>query len=405
MLKLIFVQISMLIILNAQPSLASVWSSENQWNAEWENKYSSWVENHWTKDIFMQKDSLVYGIETDCADATYTMRMLFSFENKLPFKINNPIGGAHYITSDTTQFDSIIEPLARFHAFVNYINEITDSASLSNDTYPIAISNEALRPGTVYVSPNSHTYQIKKMNQNGIPVIYSSTIPKKNQNLSEVHSFPFYIPKDFKKFRDGFRAFKQPQFYGKSQSLLPHYSLEQFEISKQFGEDILAFGDALAKKLEKRPETLDEKLQRSSQNLCNFVQSRAIHINNTFKLRQNKNIECFNSTDYENESTPNRDLRIKMIYDYMKTLTLHPEFHQSLSPYYPTVKSIFNGSNLDDFSTLNWCSINKYTLVSQIINLKTVYWAINSNKLISDPNASLDARWGLEEHTPTCPQY
>lgn len=393
------------VIMSFQSVHASVWQSENQWDAQWEDTFSAWVEKDWTTDIFTREGSPVFGVKTDCADATYTMRMLFSYLNKLPFKINNPLGFSNYITNEVSQFDLIENEHDRFIAFVNFVNEATDSASLATDTYPIEITREAFRPGVVFVSPNVHTYQLKKLNENGIPVMYSSTTPASVRNLYEVNSFPFYLPRDFKKFRDGFRVFKKPQDYGVLESKLPHYGIDQFEIAKMHGEDQLAFGDSLAKKLELRPETLDEKLQRSSQNLCNAVQSRALFVASTEKLKAEQGNQCLSAVDYDNESTPRRDHRIELMYAYMKSLTAMPGFETSRSVYAPTVRAIFGSGPGDEFNTLSWCPINRTLLLSQIVTLKMIYHSIQTQRFVSDPNANLEARWGLEEYQPVCPQY
>ena len=67
---------------------ASVWNSTNSWNNEWERKYRDWVKNDLTPEIFI--DGRYKGISTDCADAVYTIRAIFSYENDLPFHFRNP---------------------------------------------------------------------------------------------------------------------------------------------------------------------------------------------------------------------------------------------------------------------------------------------------------------------------
>lgn len=402
--KLKYIVFSAAFILSVQ-SYGSVWESQNQWTPERETQFSNWVKTDWDDEIFMREGSILKGIETDCADASYTMRMYFSFLNKLPFKIYNPAGTSKYITNDSKDFDNISDSKARFLAFVRFVNDLTDTGSLGHDTYPIAINKSTMRSGIVYVSPNDHTYQIKKINENGIPTIYSSTVPKEVRYLNIVESFPFYMPKDLINHRDGYRAFKQPQDYEVSESQIAGYSLEQYEMSKAMGEDILGFGDLLAKKLSSRAESLGEQIDRGALNLCTAVQNRAITISWTILRVSKNNYACFNSSQYDLESTPSRDKRIKMIYLHLQDLARDPHFFDATSRFQMSIRVLFDGKPNPELGILSWCPISKYGNISEEISLKTVWQSIQANKFVSDPNASTKARWGLEDYAPRCPTY
>ena len=45
---------------------AAVWIEKNQWNEDWENKYSAWVQEKVTTDMFININSPYFGIATDC---------------------------------------------------------------------------------------------------------------------------------------------------------------------------------------------------------------------------------------------------------------------------------------------------------------------------------------------------
>lgn len=63
---------------------AAVWSTDKVWNEENELAYSKWVETSWTNDVFTNARSPLYGLKTDCADASYAMRAYYAFLNGLP---------------------------------------------------------------------------------------------------------------------------------------------------------------------------------------------------------------------------------------------------------------------------------------------------------------------------------
>ena len=71
---------------------ASIWESTKIWTIEEEDRYSNWVKENWKADIFINPDSPYFAIPTDCADAAYAMRIIYAFENKLPFKIYSRAG-------------------------------------------------------------------------------------------------------------------------------------------------------------------------------------------------------------------------------------------------------------------------------------------------------------------------
>jgi hypothetical protein len=384
-------------------SMGAVWPSENQWSDESELAYSRWVESSWHDEVFMQKDSILYGLKTDCADASYTMRALFAYLHKLPFQVYDSKSKTGFLTNETVAFDSETDAKNRFIKFLNKLNDITDSGSLSRDTYPIEISPRYFRPGIVYVSPNDHTYQIIKINENGVPTIMSSTVPKEQRYLQIIHSFPSYMPVDFIKNRDGYRMFKQPQHYKMKAEDLPGYSLEQYEISTSVGEDIVAYGDKLAQLLQKRPETANEKVARGLLNLCSAVQLRANVVVWTIHRKRNNNNICLNPKEYDAESTPSRDKKIKMIYAQLKNLYDLNETDFS-SGYTVLLNEIYD-ENSSSEKILAWCPFSTYGDIGVEISLRDVWEAIQKNKLISDPNANMKQRWGLQDYAPICPTY
>ena len=77
---------------------ASVWTEYNQWSPEWEQRYAEWVRDNWNINVFASRtlsngqSNPYYGLHTDCADTVYSMRIIFSYENGLPFVINDPTG-------------------------------------------------------------------------------------------------------------------------------------------------------------------------------------------------------------------------------------------------------------------------------------------------------------------------
>lgn len=381
-------------------AFADVWKNEHQWSEIWEDKFSQWVEQSWDDEIFMRPDSLLYGIKTDCADASYTMRMYYSYINKLPFVIRHPNKPKEFLTNSIKSFDSISDERARFRKFVDAINLMTDSGSLSNDTYPIQINKKNFRAGIVYVSPNDHTYQIKSIDLSGIPIVYASTVPQEARYLQILNSYPFYIPSDIKNYRDGYRAFKQPHHYSMSPSLISGYGLDQWELGLMAAGDLFIFGELIAQKIQTIPETNVGKIKRLLLNICSAIQLRAIHISWTESRKLNQYGRCLTHSEYENESTPSRDKRIVMMYNQLEK-TFKATDLSTADGYFEVAKFVFNES-IPGHVVEKWCPISTSNPGSEKINLRTVYLAIRDNKLISDPHANFEQRWGFEDYSPVC---
>ena len=75
----------------SQISFAKVWDTTATWDDFYKQSYSDWMKNEVKTDMFTNKNSRYYGIKVDCADVTYALRAVFSYENGLPYKVKNPV--------------------------------------------------------------------------------------------------------------------------------------------------------------------------------------------------------------------------------------------------------------------------------------------------------------------------
>ena len=130
----------LLALLTFLPSTASadVWAEENQWDDLWEGRYRQWVRTNWKDDIFMDPSKPVYyKYENDCADAVYAMRLIFAFEHRLPFVINNRDKAGQVVSNRMKTWDNLSPP-QRVRRFMDYVGDMHSSESLRTDSYPDA---------------------------------------------------------------------------------------------------------------------------------------------------------------------------------------------------------------------------------------------------------------------------
>ena len=393
---------------------AEVWPNENVWDDVWEGRYRDWVRTNWKDDIFMDPSKpIYYEFENDCADAVYAMRLVFSFENRLPFIINNRDKAGKIISNSMSTWDNLSPP-QRVRQFMNYVADMTSSESLRNDTYPIALND--IKPGDIYVAPGVHSYQIVNVTDTGIAEVMASTTPKQARYLLRTPSFPFYVPED-KRFGDGYRRFKQPQNVMKPANQQPGYSEEQFQVAAGVQLDYVAFTDVISKKLGKRVESPDEKTQRLLLALCMYANDRSVYVYDALwylqKIR-NEGRHCMNAKEYNDHSTPGRDKRLHLFFDSIRRhLDRVGRFDPRSQPA-RWAKAVFSNDEPppQEMKFLNdFCQV-QMTLVDDgqpnyYMSLRELRQNVEAGSLVSDPHAPLAHRWGIikQPFVSDCPTY
>ena len=395
---------------------AAVWDTQNQWSPSFEKKYQEWVKTSFKQDIFFTEGPYK-NISTDCADATYGMRLIFSYENKLPFAFLDPRTANSLITNNSTQFDRIGNGLERFRAFMVMVMDLTTTASLSSDTYPIALTRESIVAGTVYLATKTHSYQILGLTEHGIPILQSSTTPRQVRTMSRLTGYPHYVPGDYKpkKYADGFRRFKTPDQYGLPESSLPGYSIEQFQMAAAAGGLAPSFYDEVQKKLGQRKESLDEKAYRYMKALCFSAWDRAEAIYDAqmfFRRQYNQYNEtrCMTAAEYDAYSTPGRDKKLRLTFAQLQNLVQQSGWKYATSESKKFVDYIVQGPNRYERNTgedlTNFCDVNRQVGgPGRPMSLAELNTVLQNGTASSDPNAPLLQRWGLEPYQQTCPQY
>jgi len=390
---------------------AMVWKAENTWDAVWEKRYQHWVKNNLTEEFFMnEKAPIYYKFSHDCADAVYAMRLIFAYEYKLPFVIHNPSKRGRMISNGETRWDKLPEA-KRVRKFLNYVADMTSTRSLARDTYPIALDD--IKPGDIYVAPNAHAYQVVNITDTGVAEVMSSTTPKAPRFLSRIPSFPFYVPEDIKGKTDGYRRFIQPQNIRKSLKKQPGYSEEQFTIAKSVGYDYVRFTDIIASALGKKKEKTDEKTFRLLISMCMYANDRGVFVYEAlYKLQEmkKKGRKCMTRQEYDNYSTPSRDRRLKAFFNAVKNhYEKDPKYKHWTQPQ-QWAKTLFSVKEprpaevkkLNEFCMVQMSFGSKY-----YISLRELRQNLAAGKVISDPHAPLEYRWGaqLSPYKPSCKTY
>jgi hypothetical protein len=185
-------------------ALPVYWPTKKTWNPNFEAYYAAWIDrlfdappetslgfrplsqalqdpqrnmlwNHLGLAEDTAKSKSALRIEPDCADLPYMLRAYFSWKMGLPFAVHEcdrgtpsrpPVCSTLRSNEDATKSD---EPLAAFKSFLILLANKAHSGSLrtamgdsNNDFYPIPLTRQALRPGTVFADPYGHVLVVAR---------------------------------------------------------------------------------------------------------------------------------------------------------------------------------------------------------------------------------------------------
>ena len=398
----------------SQTAVAKVWDSgTNVWTDAWEIKYQDWVTKNWTEDFFMRPSAKnYYRIPHDCADAIYLMRAVFSFENKLPFKVHYLNKKDKYIENNMSNWDKLPEN-QRFRAFSLFMNDRVGTRSFAKDSFPIELSQ--IKAGDLYTEPGTHSYAITGITDTGVTAIMSSTTPASPKNMTQLYSYPFFIPHDKINETDGYRRFKWPRFINKPAKQHAGYSSEQYEIAEKVGQDYVPFTDIIAKKLRRREEPLEEKTMRLMHSLCSFAKERVNYVNDGIKkiteIRAEGKRQCMTAAEYDYFSTPSRDKRLFRFFREVEKIAYEGgELTEDEVNAQILARTIFHPELPDGLLDQldKFCGLAIYPNDDKKhINLRQLWEVMLADKLSSDPHAPFDSRWGLSDtkFVGSCPTF
>ena len=414
MRKLLKLSVLLCTLLLAKSASASVWDSgSNYWNDSWEVKYQNWAATEWTEDFLLNKVNRprYFGIPHDCADAVYLMRAVFSYENKLPFKIHYLNKKDKYITNTMTNWDKLPED-QRFRSFALFMIDRVGTRSLPRDSFPIALSQ--LKAGDLYVEPGTHSYSLTGITETGVTVLMNSTTPASPKNMIKLFSFPFFIPHDPVGMTDGYRRFKWPRNIDKPAQQQPGFSNEQYQIAQKVGLNYVPFTDEISKRLQRREEPLEEKTMRLMHSLCSFAKERVNYVNdglNHLNKIRTEGRQCMNAKEYDYYSTPSRDERLYRFFTEVHKIAYEGgEMEEDKVNGQILARSIFHPELPEGLETEldNFCGLAIYPNDNvKHINLRQLWQSLEKRTISSDPHAPFDNRWGLtpQKFVGSCKTY
>lgn len=374
---------------------ADVWTAQNQWSPAYEQRFGEFIRNL-DLELFAKSTGDWGRLATDCADAAYALRIIFAYENRLPVSFRTWQG---VMANTSREFDDVQDPVKRVRKFIAKVNHYTNTRTLVNDTYPVAIRPGVIRPGVMFLHPQGnsevpltyragHVYYLQDVKDNGIIRYISSTVPAAVRALDPRNGIIF-TPMD----KDGgYRAWVWPDT-----GVRPNFSEEQFELGDwrprayRDGEAWYRWSAAIESRIRARAPTPEERIRAQLENLTVVVQNRAKAVQAGWSFyRKNYNPgQCMNEKDYDAYSTPTRDVKVQVELQ---------NFAQAARGY---VNSMGDAWGRDEASRL--AQFNRKVLFEVLPGVKVSVTDLNQAFLtettlhISEPEHAPEVRWGLRE--------
>ena len=306
-----------LITLFALSSQAAVWQNVNQWSPEMEQRYTDWVRHNWNINVFANptqpngQRNPYYGLRVDCADTVYSMRIIFSYENGLPFVVNDPSSSGRTLSNAMSRWDSQ-DQTSRIRNFLQFMYDNMSTHTLPNDTIPVAITPEYVHAGGLMmtVALNHHSWSVQDITSIGVPhLIFNSVLGSGTSVvLQERTSWPnpdwVFEGNQTPAGNAGFRYWKPIDYITQPNWNVPGYNEEQYRVS------LGKWNDFAQGRLAIRKETDSAMMTRLIGVACDGATSRVSVVSDAVKYVNSTGGACMNYETYDNYSTPNRDQRV-----------------------------------------------------------------------------------------------
>jgi hypothetical protein len=254
-----------------------VWEvGDRRWTVEEEHRFEKWVEDTITDDFFLR-----YKIPTDCADAVYAIRWIYARIAHLPAAATTKDGKwiGHWST-DWKHLPTHPEWYRdeRFRAALLYLFSKTWTGTLPLDTYPIRISPDSVKPGTLFLVTESHTGIVSHVFLDGSQAhplqTWESALPVKVQKLSLRY---FFSTRPESKSGSGLVKFRWPVFENGEWKYLPakehpFYSEEQY--ASDFCKGYADFVEAVARRIDLTNYSPMEKMVKVMGTITRYLRER-----------------------------------------------------------------------------------------------------------------------------------
>jgi cell wall-associated NlpC family hydrolase len=356
------------------PGMRPAWQVRRSWGPSSENFYAAFVEQlfahpiedlrSWSSlsellndpvrnllfDYLGKHEETRFKLAPDCADLPYFLRAYFAWKLGLPFGFRRCSRGRagvppHCDELITNQMEvSAADEVSAFHTFVRkqLANGVHSASGRTlpddeaSDLYPLPLTREALKPGSVFIDPYGHMIVVAQWVAQGLAgqgmLLGADAQPDATVGRRRFWRGNFLFTPDTRDVGAGFKAFRpvlrDAQAGGLAEAtdkLLTDSrdfaapSLEQYQ-----GQSPDLFYDRMDELIYPRPVSVGDRMQRVVDALEEQVKRRveAIDVGEAFMREQKQPIAMpdgyavFETQGpWEDFATPSRDMRLLLAVD------------------------------------------------------------------------------------------
>jgi len=436
---------------------AVFWKTEKDWNRNEENLFSSWLEalfqeaeekDSWSGLHPLLRDpekNFLYDhlglgeeesglrLEPDCADNPFFLRAYFSWKNRLPFgfhecsrgSLGRPPAVGRWFSNElpSGEGDEVKKFYRLLQRVMDTVHSGTARTSLNDDLsdyYPLPLSRDCLRPGSVFADPYGHTLVIVRWvpqteNSAGILLAVDAQ-PDGTIGIKRFWKGNFLFATEEVVGEPGFKAFRPIVRKGGHLTLLtnqdiknsPDYgnlSLEQKGLQPEL------FYQKMETLINPQPLDPENALRQIYQALYEqlLVRVESVEIGEKYRREHPGQIipmpsgyAVFLATGpWEDFSTPNRDLRLLIAMDTIEefpenVIKFPKRYRIGTSEPLPKIKSRLEAlsRSLADSLYINY---RKSDGRSQKLTIRELLERKEAFEMAYNPNDCVEIRWGAPE--------
>jgi len=428
----------------ASSTSGMIWKTVKGWDSSMETLYSAWInalfyeydeQSSWPslhKVTQNQDHNFLYNylslgeddpagkisviMQPDCADNPFYLRAYFSWKLGLPFGYHvcdrgylgrNP-GTGQWVTNESST--SKTNPVLAFNAFMRRtadgVHSGTARTALDNensDYYPVPLERGAIRPGTVYADPYGHTLIIvgikSQTGKNPGLLLSVDAQPDGTVGIKRFWKGNFLFNTTEVVGEPGFKAFRPIKMNKGIRQLMKNNELTEesgfipFSLQqKKMETDV--FYNTMARVINPKPLDPETELTGLIQALHEQLIVRVTSVANGeayFKSNPGAVISMPSNAagiflaggQWENFSTPNRDLRLLIAMDEVLNF-----------PHIKNLQQLFDRktSELSISYTRSDGTLQKLT-VAEILKRRDAF------EMAYNPNDGPEIRWGAPENS------
>jgi hypothetical protein len=444
----------------------SVWNTKNGWDSKAEALYSAWInalfqdsnesaswkalneatenkENNFLYNHFSLGEDDASGknkvlMEPDCADNPFYLRAYFSWKMGLPFGyhecdrgyLGKAPGTGRWVTNETNISRS--NPTQKFNAFarmvMNGVHSGTARTAFKNensDYYPIPLTREALRPGAVFADPYGHTLilvrTIPQTSDSPGVLLAVDAQPDKTVAIKRFWKGNFLFNTNEKEVigEPGFKAFRPIVLKDgnlhllKSDEINANSGLIPFSL-QQKGMESGKFYHTMERVINPKPmdpemamldliNTLNEQLNVRVNSVSNGEEYMKSHPGTVVPMPGGTNGVFQAGGQWEDFSTPNRDLRLLIamdaVQDFPNKIVRSPDDYklpmlQSPEHVKKNLEEILEKKTNELSITYTRSNGSKQRLtIAEILKRKEAF------EMAYNPNDGAEIRWGAPENS------